>query len=303
MKFLVVGAGAVGGYFGGRLLEKGEDVTFLVRYKRQEQLLDHGLMLESVNGNFKTQPKMVVEGEEGEFDVVLIGTKAYHLEQAVEAVKPFVHKNTVIIPMLNGISHVDMLKKAFSEEQVIGGLCFIESTVTEDGIIKQTSSAHHFTFGELNGEYTDRVKRIEDAFEGANAKVKVSDNILQEMWHKYLFITTMSGVTTLYGQPVGPIRELKEGSEIVKGLFNEIAAIMRAEGAPIADDIERVQYERFMEIEGAMKSSMQRDMEKHAAVEADHLQGYLLTKACLHQLETPILKSIYVNLKLYENDR
>jgi 2-dehydropantoate 2-reductase len=300
MKFLVVGAGAVGGYFGGRLIEKGEDVTFLVRYKRQEQLLDHGLVIESVNGDYKTTPKTVVEGEDGQFDVVLISTKAYHLNQAIEAVKPFVHKETVIIPMLNGIDHIHSLQQAFNEESVIGGLCFIESTVNEDGHIIQTSKAHQFIFGELDGKYSVRVKRIEKAFSGVNASVNVSESILQEMWHKYSFITTMSGVTTLFRQPVGPIRNLREGSELIKGLFEEVAKIMRAENAPIDDALETIQFDRFLSVEAGMKSSMQRDMEKQSAVEVDHLQGYLLEKAKKHHIEVPILKSVYVNLKLYE---
>lgn len=300
MKFLIVGAGAVGGYFGARLLEKGEDVTFLVRAKRKEQLDRDGLVIESVNGNTIVHPKTVMAGEDGTYDVILIGTKAYHLDQAIEAVKPFTNEKSVIIPMLNGMAHLRQLQNAFSKEQVIGGLCFIESTVTTDGVIKQTSKAHIFMFGELNGEYTERIQNIEKAFLDTNATVKVSNSILEDMWHKYLFITTMSGVTTLFHKPVGPIRELPEGEEIVKGLIKEIADVMRAEEAPIASHVEEIQFKRFQEQGYKMKSSMQRDMEKGAAVEVDHLQGYLLKKARHHQIETPILKSIYVNLKLYE---
>lgn len=300
MKFLIVGAGAVGGYFGARLLEKGEDVTFLVRAKRREQLQEDGLVVESVNGDVKVHPKTVVSGEAGQYDVVLIGTKAYHLDQAIEAVKPFTHKGSIIIPMLNGVAHMERLREAFSSEQVIGGICFIESTVTQEGIIKQTSGFHQFMFGEPNGEYSERIRHIEEAFSGANAMVKVSHSIMQDMWHKYIFITSMSGVTTLFQQPIGPIRDLPEGSEIIKGLLKEIADVMRADGAPIAENVEDLQFKRFTALEYEMKSSMQRDMEKGASVEVDHLQGYLLEKAQIHQIDTPILKSIYVNLKLYE---
>ncbi len=300
MKFLIVGAGAVGGYFGARLLEKGEDVTFLVRSKRKQQLEQDGLVVESVNGNTVVQPKTVMVGEGGIYDVVLIGTKAYHLDQAIEAVKPFTNEKTVIIPMLNGIDHIKKLQEVFSKDQVIGGLCFIESTITTDGVIVQTSKAHQFMFGELSGESSERIQNIEKAFSDTNAMIKVSSSIMQDMWHKYLFITTMSGVTTLFQLPVGPIRELPEGAEIVKGLIKEITEVMRAEGAPIADNVEELQFKRFLEQGYKMKSSMQRDMEKKGAVEVDHLQGYLLKKARLHQINTPVLKSIYVNLKLYE---
>ncbi|WP_100372798.1 ketopantoate reductase family protein [Bacillus sp. FJAT-45037] len=300
MKFLIVGAGAVGGYFGGRLLEKGEDVTFLVRYKRQEQLLDQGLLIESIHGDFRSIPKTIVEGEKGQFDVIMIGTKSYHLEQAIEAVKPFLHEKTVVIPMLNGFAHLNILKQAFRQDKILGGLCFIESTVTEEGLIQQTSKVHQFMFGEFDGTYSERVQKIEQAFSNTNAMIKVSDSILQEMWHKYLFITTMSGVTSLFKQPVGPIRELAEGKATIKALLKEIATIMRAEGAPLAEGIEEIQYERFLSLEAGMKSSMQRDMEKRGLVEVDHLQGYLLEKAADHRLKAPILTTVYVNLKLYE---
>ncbi len=300
MKILVVGAGAVGGYFGGRLHEKGADVTFLVRQKRKEQLEKDGLVIESVNGNLKIEPQLITAEDKGAFDLILIGTKAYHFNEAIESVKPFVHESTVLIPMLNGISHVEQLQETFSPEQVIGGLCFIESTVTQEGVIRQTSGMHHFLFGELNGETTDRIKKIEDVFSGTKAKFKLSDSIVQELWNKYLFITTMSGVTTLFEQPIGPILELPEGAATIKGLIGELSAIMRADGAPLAADVEEQQFGRFLGLEYNMKSSMQRDMEKGSAVEVDHLQGFLLGKARNYGVDCPYLTVVYANLKLYE---
>lgn len=303
MKILIVGAGAVGGYFGARLIEKGEDVTFLVREKRKQQLLEDGLVVESKHGNVSAIPQLITAADQGSFDVVLIGTKAYHLDQAIDSVKPFVHSETIIIPMLNGIAHIEQLQQAFSKEQVMGGLCFIESTVTADGIIQQTSGIHHFLFGELDGQETERLKQLEQVFSGTKGKFKASNSIMSDLWHKYLFITAMSGVTTLFQQPIGPIIELEEGQEVIKTVINEITQVMRAEGAPIAEDVEVEQYSRFIALDFGMKSSMQRDMEKGAPVEVDHLQGYLLKKAKYHKIETPVLKSVYVNVKLYEKSR
>ncbi|MED3647695.1 ketopantoate reductase family protein [Halalkalibacterium halodurans] len=299
MKFLIVGAGAVGGYFGARLAEKGEDVTFLVREKRKEQMKKRGLRIQSIHGNTTIQAKTITMEDTGLFDVVLLGTKAYHLENVIETIRPFIHDQTVIIPMLNGIAHLDRLRKAFSTEQVIGGLCFIESTLNEFGDIVQTSQIHRFVFGELNGERSERVKKIEAAFAGTNAMIEVSDSVLTEMWHKYMFITTMSGVTTLYNQPVGPIRELPSGEKVIRGLFAEIGAIMRAVGAPIADQVEEKQWKQMGGVEYEMKSSMQRDMEKGLPIEREHLQGYLLKLAELHQIQAPILATIYTNLLFY----
>jgi 2-dehydropantoate 2-reductase len=302
VKILVVGAGAVGGYFGARLAEKGEDVTFLVRKNRQKQLRERGLVVKSVNGDTIVQPKTIQAGETGSFDVVLIGTKAYHLQQSIQDIKPFVHSGTTIIPMLNGMQHVEELRAAFSEQSVIGGLCFIESTLSDEGNIIQTSPIHQFVFGEWNGEKTERIAAIEKAFANTNAMVSVSSNILQDMWHKYLFIAALSGVTTLFQKPIGPIREVPMGSEVIQGLLAEIAQIMRAAHAPIAEGIEHQQFVKIGEMGYEMKSSMQRDMEKGLPVEADHLQGYLRRLAGEHGVHAPILQSVYVNLKLYEKN-
>lgn len=150
MRILVVGAGAVGGYFGGRLAEKGEDVTFLVRDKREHQLKEHGLHIESVQGDYHYQPKTIKAEEKAEpFDVVILSTKAYHLKGAIDSLNPFVGENTMILPLLNGMSHVDDLIQAFGEEKVIGGLCFVESTLDGSGKVIQTSPIHDLVFGEM----------------------------------------------------------------------------------------------------------------------------------------------------------
>lgn len=302
MKFLVVGAGAVGGYFGARLAEKGEDVTFLVRKKRKEQLQARGLQVKSIHGDTIIQPKLIVAGEPGSFDVILIGIKAYHLEQTIQDIKPYVHKETVIIPMLNGMGHIDMLTSAFSKESVIGGLCFIESTLSNEGDVIQTSPIHQFVFGEWNGERTERIHNIEKAFQDTRAMIKVSNNIIRDMWHKYLFITTFSGVTTLFQKSIGPIRDVNRGIQLIESLLKEIAQIMRTIQAPILDNIEEKQMQTMGEMDYDMKSSMLRDMEKGLSVEVEALQGYLLRLAEEHGLSAPTLQSVYVNLKLYEKD-
>lgn len=301
MKILVVGAGGVGGYFGGRLLEKGEDVTFLVRPKRYEQLERHGLHIESIHGSFSCTPKLITKDSQSEtFDLILFSTKAYHLNEAIEDIKPFVGKNTTILPLLNGIRHLEDLRQTFGEEKIIGGLCFIETTLNHEGVIVQTSKDHHLKFGELSGEKTARIEKISKALSGTKAEIKESTHILRDMWHKYLFITTFSGVTSLFQSPIGPIRETAFGLELVEDLLFECEAIMKKEGAPIDEQIVSKHLATLNKIEPTMKSSMQRDMEKQSFIEADHLQGFLLKLSEKHDLHAPILKIIYTNLKLYE---
>jgi 2-dehydropantoate 2-reductase len=296
-----MGAGAVGGYFGGRLLEKGADVTFLVREGRQKQLQDLGLDIESIHGNALLRPKTILAGEEAEsFDLILLTVKSYHLEGAIHDIRAYVTKDTVILPLLNGISHYEKLEKEFGAEKVIGGLCFVESTVDSKGRIIQTSPGHDFVFGERTGEKTERILKIEDTFSGTKANFRLSENINQDLWHKYMFISTMSGITTLMRSPIGPIRENETGRKTIERLQSEIFRIMKSAEAPIAVEIEGMQKKQIEGLGYTMKSSMQRDMEKLSQVEADHLHGYLLELAQKEGLDVPILEAVYANLKVYE---
>ncbi len=302
LRILVLGAGAVGGYFGGRLVEKGEDVTFLVREARQKQLSEFGLVIKSVHGNASLQPKTILAGESlMPFDLILVATKSYHFTSAIETIKPYVGDQTLILPLLNGYQHLDQLKDIFGQEKVLGGLCFVESTLNKNGEVVQTSPTHQLSFGELAGGTSARVEAISEVFSGTKTVFHLSKNIEQDIWHKYLFITTLSGITTLMRSSIGPIRE--EGELFVEQLFEETAAIMRAAGAPIADGIVRKHMETVSKQSYAMKSSMLRDMEKSYPTEADHIQGYLLQLAEKHSIKAPLLSLVYSNLKVYEKNK
>ncbi|PGU01421.1 2-dehydropantoate 2-reductase [Bacillus cereus] len=301
MRILVLGAGGVGGFFGGRLVEKGEDVTFLVRSKRKQQLEEKGLVIRSVNGDFSFQPKLITkEDRTTPFDVILFSTKAYHLNEAIQDLKPFIGENTVIIPLLNGIAHVSRLQKEFGEEKVIGGLCFIETTLNDQGEIVQTSAANRLVFGEIKSKDSERIKRISKVFAGTKSSFVLSENITQDMWHKYLFITVMSGVTTLMRAPIGPIRESEGGRDFIRNVFEESVQIMRGLGAPVKANIAQEHMKTIDKISYDMKSSMQRDMEKGSLIEGEHLQGYLLDLAEQFSIEAPLLGVVYQNLNVYE---
>ncbi|MBB6283881.1 2-dehydropantoate 2-reductase [Geobacillus subterraneus] len=301
MRILVVGAGAVGGYFGGRMLEKGVDVTFLVRERRKRELEEHGLVIRSIHGDAALKPNLIVAGERVEpFDVVIFSSKAYHLAGAIADAKPYIGKTTMILPLLNGMAHMDALWEVFGRRNVLGGLCFIETTLNEKGEIVQTSPAHDVRFGEWSGERTERVRTLESLFAGANAHFRLSERIAADMWNKYLFIATMSGVTTLFRAPIGPIRSGEYGRAIIDRLLREIKTIMQAHGAPLTDEMAERQRAQLEQIAPTMKSSMQRDMEKGQLIEAGHLQGYLLLLARRYGVHAPMLETVYHNLKIYE---
>lgn len=304
MKILVAGAGALGGYFGGRLLEKGEDVTFLVRENRKKQLSEHGLTIHSPMGNYSGIPKLMMAGEKTEsYDLILMATKAYHLEKAIEDVRPFAGEDTLILPVLNGMLHMDQLTEAFGEEQVLGGLCFIEATLDENGGVVHSSPMNELVYGERSGGKSKRMAQVEAAFSGTKADFRLSETIEQEMWHKHLFITVMSGITSLMRSPIGPIREEPNGRQIIVNLLNEAASSMRSMDAPIADNIEEMLLNKIDGMGYEMKSSMQRDIEKGLFIEADHLQGHLVQQARQEKLAVPVLETVYASLKVYEKRR
>lgn len=304
MRILIVGAGAIGGYFGGRLLEKGEDVTFLVRKKRQEQLLKHGLVIDSPHGNISLVPKTILNSAEVDpFDVIMVATKSYHLDGVIKDIRPYIGRNTTILPLLNGMAHVDQLVNEFGEDHVIGGLCFIETTLDVDGKIIQTSPLHDLIFGEINVIQRTQIKELQHAFSGTKANFRYSRNIIKDMWEKYLFISSLSGITSLMRAPIGPIRSTPAGKGTIQAVINEVITIAKTMNAPIDSDMSNVLMEKVNSMGYEMKSSMQRDMEKGQPTEVDHFYQYLLDSSEKGKLETPNLQLIYANLKVYEANR
>lgn len=298
MKILVIGAGAIGGYFGGRLIEAGKDVTFLVRNGRKKQLDENGIVINSFHGDYSAMPKTIIAGDTAEpFDIILLSTKAYHLQSAINDFKQYVSEHTVIIPLLNGIAHLEQLDEAFGEEKVLGGLCFIETTLDEDGTIVQTSPAHHLLFGNRFHHDSYKIAQIAETLSGTKANIQLNDQIDQEMWKKYLFIAVFSGITSLFRSPIGPIREHPSGLALIHQAAKEAEKVMQKLHVPIEAE---TQLQKMQEIGDNMKSSLQRDMEKHLQIEGDHFFGYLLKKANELNIECPVLTTIYTNLKIYE---
>ncbi|SFI67590.1 ketopantoate reductase family protein [Thermoflavimicrobium dichotomicum] len=303
MRVLVVGAGGVGGYFGGRLVQKGVDVTFLVRPRRKQQLDQEGLIIHSVHGNASLRVKTLQAGDKSDpFDLILLSVKAYHLDEALHSLHPYVSKNTTILPLLNGISHLDKLKQMFGEPFVLGGLCFIESTLNQNGHIEHYSPQHDLVYGELDGEYSDRIKKIEQLFAGANLNAYASRHIIKRMWHKYIFISAMSGITSLTRSSLGPILTSPYGKEVLERLLHEIIAIAKTQEPSIDPDIDLQIMKTVTEISPTFKSSMQRDLEKGLPIETDHLHGTLLRLAP-ENLDAPLLKTVYSTLMIYEQSR
>lgn len=304
MRVLVVGAGAVGGYFGGRLVEKGEDVTFLVRQKRQEQLSHSGLVIKSVHGDANLDVQTITYGQSAEpFDLILLSVKAYHLPDVLSSLDPYVSSNTTILPLLNGFAHFPILQERYGKERVLGGLCIIESTVNAEGHIEQYSKFHDLIYGEWSEQTNKRMEHLAKLFTGANLKATHSTQISLDVWKKYIFITTMSGMTSLVRGSIGTVWDTPTGEQTYRRLAQEIIQIAQSQEPRLEfEEVYQQVMQRSLQLPPSMKSSMSRDIEKWQPIETDHFHGYLL-QVKPDNLQAPTLETVYTALSAYQNSR
>jgi 2-dehydropantoate 2-reductase len=304
MRILSLGAGAIGGYFGGRLAEAGRDVTFLVREKRRKHLTEHGLRIESVFGNFEGSAKAITESEiDGPFDVILLTCKAYDLPSAIDAITPAVGKDTAILPLLNGVAHIDVLNDKFGREKVLGGVAKIAATVTPDGTIKHLNDWRYVTFGEQDGAVTPRVQALADAFDKKSVVAKAVPDILQVMWEKIVHLSTAAGMTCLMRASVGEVARTDEGAAIMTEFLERNAEIAAREGFRPSEGFMAEYRKLFSDKSSAYTASMLRDVERKGPIEADHVLGFMLQKARLHNVDATLHRVVYAHLKSYEQRR
>ncbi|WP_047497712.1 ketopantoate reductase family protein [Terriglobus sp. TAA 43] len=306
MRILMVGAGATGGYFGGRMALAGRDVTFLVRGQRKEQLQRDGIRIAGPSGDATlSQPKLITAEElksAGAFDVVIISVKAYSLESAMNDFAAAVGDNTVIVPILNGMRHLDTLAHRFGKEKVMGGSVRIVCDVEPDGLIRQMTKLDHMNFGEIDGTVTTRAQALYDAFSVPGITLVLSKDIIDTMWQKWWILSTMGAVCVLGGGNVGEIVATGEhGVAMALAVQDEAIAIATANGHPADAEFVKGHGQRMTEAGSTLTSSMYRDMTKGLPVEADHILGDLLARA--NGVKAPLLGAAYTHLKVYEGRR
>jgi 2-dehydropantoate 2-reductase len=305
MRILVVGAGAIGGYFGGRLLQAGRDVTFLVRPRRAAELAEAGLVIKSPNGDvtLKNPPTVQADKLTEKFDVVLLSCKAYDLDDAIKSFAPAVGAQTAIIPLLNGMQHLDVLDGRFGRERVLGGLCAIAVTLNDKREVVQLQPMQSLNFGERDGKLPDRVRAIADVMASGEIGAVASETILQEMWEKWVFLASLAASTCLMRAAVGHILAAPGGKDFILGVLDECSAVAAAEGHPPSGPF----FERargMLTTEGSqMTASMFRDIKAGAPVEADHVIGDLIARGDAAKVPVPRLRTAYTHLKAYETQR
>jgi len=304
MKVLVIGAGALGGYFGGCLARAGRDVTFLVRARRAEQLVRTGLCIVSPHGNFVVSPKLVAAKDlQGSFDVILVGVKAYSLDEAMDEFAHVVQPGTMILPILNGLKHIDRLTSRFSAGQVLGGMANISAGLDAEGRIVQFFPNHELVFGELHGGPSDRTAALASLFTTAGVAGRASPAVMQDMWEKFVQLSTVAGITCLMRASIGEILAVPCGREAMFQLFDECCAVATAAGfkpRPAFIEFDTT----LLSTQGSpLKASMLRDIERGSVTEGDHILGDLTRRARALDVETPLLDLARAHVAAYELGR
>jgi 2-dehydropantoate 2-reductase len=300
MRIAVIGAGGVGGYFGGLLQKSGQDVAFLARGEHLRALQERGLRVRSVHGDFELPSVRATDRPEtlGQADLVLFTVKTYDTESAAAQIRPAVGPNTAVLTFQNGVDNPERIDRVLGVGTAMGGTVHIETTIAEPGVIAQTSPMRRVTLGELDGRPSERVERARDAFQSAGLEATLSDNIRKALWEKFLFIVGMSGLSTLTRSPVGDVLAVPEVREMLAQAFAETAAVAEAEGVALDPDPVGRMMAFAQNLKPSMKSSMQRDLERGRRLEVESINGTVVRLGRAHGIPTPVNACIYACLKL-----
>ncbi|HEX4001752.1 MAG TPA: ketopantoate reductase family protein [Candidatus Acidoferrales bacterium] len=295
MRILVVGAGAVGGYFGGRLAQAGRDVTFLVRDPRAREINAKGLQIVSPYGDVALHPRTVNAAQiAAPYDLVLLSVKSYSLSSAMRDFAAAVGPETMIYPVLNGMRHVDLLVERFGKHAVLGGVSLVATEIDGDGRIRQLTNFQKLIYGELDGRVTPRLEKLDETLRGAGFDAAISTDILRDMWQKWVMLATLGALTCLLRGNIGEIASVPGGADL------SCMALAAANGYPQSSAFLEDQTAKLTAKDSKLTSSMYRDLTKGAPVEVDTIVGDLLERGRKHGLATPLLQAAYVNLSIYQ---
>ncbi|PHR70705.1 MAG: 2-dehydropantoate 2-reductase [Lutibacter sp.] len=302
MKILVYGAGGVGGYFGGKLTQSGNDITFIARGKHLEAIQKNGLQVKSINGDFTVFPKATNDiSTISNPDLIILGVKSWQIPIIADSLKPIIGENTMVLPLQNGANNAEKLLEVLDKKNVLAGLCRIVSKVESPGIISHFAFEPEVVFAENDNRLTERVKIVKTIFDAAGFKNNISNNIHLDIWRKFLFITIVSGIGALTREVFGVLKEDKSIRKIMIDSGIEIMKIANAKGISITQK----------DIDNSMKSfdnsgynttaSMQRDIMEGKPSELENFNGYIVKQGKLLGIETPINSFIYNCLLPQEN--
>jgi 2-dehydropantoate 2-reductase len=307
MKVLILGAGAVGGYFGGRLVQAGADVTFLVRPRRAQKLAQAGLVIRSPLGDAQISVRTVLqEAVRPDYDLVMLSCKAYDLDASIAAIGGAMGPNTLLLPLLNGMAQLARLEQAFGAARVVGGTCYIASTLDAEGTVHHLSKFQGITCGPRAGNHAHAealLQEMAQAYARVSVECKVSPDIEQDMWEKYVLLASLAAMTCLMRASVGEILAAADGESLMEEALSACVATASAAGhAPRAESLRRTRSMLFAR-GSAFTASMLRDLEAGGRVEADHIVGDLLRRARAAGVDARLLAAAFCHLQAYEARR
>ncbi|ATQ66659.1 MULTISPECIES: ketopantoate reductase family protein [Methylosinus] len=301
MRIAILGAGGVGGYYGGRLVEAGADVTFLLREARARLLAERGLVIESPLGDARLSVKTATRVD-SPFDLVILACKAYDLDAALETIAGAVGPGTAILPLLNGLVHLDIVAERFPRAKVFGGVAQISSTLDENGVLHHFGERNRIIFGTRDGSRDARLAAVETAFANTPVEARHVDDIDRWMWEKFVLLAALAGITSLMRASLGDVLATPAGERLILQLRDECKRVARAEGwapSPESEALLAVLTERG----SSLKASMLRDIERGAPTEGEHILGDMHARAVRAGIETPILEIALTHVRAYEIGR
>ena len=299
MKFAIFGTGGVGGYFGGRLAQAGEDVTFIARGHHLSAIQQTGLSVDSIRGDFVVNPAKATDSTQsvGTVDVVILAIKGWQLDEAILQMKPLIGDTTVIVPLLNGIEHMEALVNAVGREHVLGGVCRISAFIADAGHIKHVGIDPFIAFGELNREMSERVSKLYDVFKNiSGVTVEESGNIELAMWEKYLLISAFSGVGAVTRSPVGMFRSIPETRAMFRRALEEVVLVANSRGVGLTEGSVQSVMDRIDQTQPDTMASMQKDVLAGRPSELESQTGALVRMARAATVSVPTHEFIYASL-------
>jgi 2-dehydropantoate 2-reductase len=303
MRIAVMGAGGTGGYFGALLARAGEDVAFIARGAHLEAIRERGLQIKSpVRGDFTVQAKATDDpAEVGPVDAVLFCVKAFDNAEAARRIRPMVGPEAVVVSVQNGIDNEDVLGEILGRGAVLGAIAQVSSIVDGPGVIGHRSGPDVIRVGELEGGVSPRVERLVEVLKRAGINADPHPNIRVALWSKFVFICAVSGVTALTRLPMGIILADPETTALLRGVMEEAAAVGRARGITLPDDLIDQLAGSFGAMGPQLRGSMAYDLEAGRRMELETLQGTVVRLGRELGVPTPLNFAVYAALRPYAN--
>ncbi len=302
MKILIFGTGGLGCFFGAHLNKINCDVTFLVREKYIETLTKNGIKITSDFGNFKIKPKMITKEQiKPIYDIIILACKSYSLKESIRDLKP-IKGHGIIIPLLNGYTHLSDLDKNFKKENVFGGVAHVSSNTTELGHVNHIGQIKRLSFGTRHKTNKTVAKQFFEICKKADFQIIFSKNINQDIWEKWIFLATIAGATTLFRTSIDKISNNDSGSKFIGNLWNECINLSRASGIILSDESKKLHGNLLFSSNSNFKASMLIDMEKKRSTEYKHIFYEFIKLGNKINFKTPFLDLVYLNMKIYEEN-